>query len=101
MRGEENCTSPSDERISLVDKRKLTILYALTYIVIVLVRRLALRVSWVNALVGRFSLMYLSLAATSLILYPAPDGDLRLQSAFLGKAGLAEPVAGVGLELQP
>ena len=29
-----------------------------------------------------------------------PDGDLRLQSAFLGEPGLAEPVTGVGLEVQ-
>jgi hypothetical protein len=29
-----------------------------------------------------------------------PDGDLRLQSAFLGEPGLAEPVAGIGLEVQ-
>ena len=29
-----------------------------------------------------------------------PESDLRLQSAFLGKPRLAEPVAGVGLEVQ-
>jgi hypothetical protein len=29
-----------------------------------------------------------------------PDGDLRLQPAFLGEPGLAEPVAGIGLEVQ-
>ena len=29
-----------------------------------------------------------------------PDGDLRFQAAFLGEPGLAEPVAGVGLEVQ-
>ena len=65
-------TSLSDEGSSAyMDKRKLIILYALTYIVIVLVRRLALHSSWTNALIGGFSLIYLSLAATSLILYPA------------------------------
>ena len=29
-----------------------------------------------------------------------PDGDLRLQAAFLGEPGLAEPVTLVGLEVQ-
>ena len=29
-----------------------------------------------------------------------PDGDLRLQPAFLGEPGLAEPVALIGLEVQ-
>ena len=29
-----------------------------------------------------------------------PDGDLRLQPPLLGEPGLAEPVAGVGLEVQ-
>ena len=29
-----------------------------------------------------------------------PDGDLRLQAAFLGKSGLAEPVTGIGFEVQ-
>jgi hypothetical protein len=28
------------------------------------------------------------------------DGDLRVQAAFLGESALAEPVPGIGLEIQ-
>lgn len=54
-----------------MDKRRLTILYVLTYIVIVLVRRLALDMSWTDAFIGRLPLLYLALAVTSFFLYPA------------------------------
>ena len=60
-----------EEGQAYMDKKKLAVLYALTYIVIVLVRRLAFHASWTDAFVGGFSLLYLALAATSFILYPA------------------------------